>query len=236
MNKTNNIIGLIGGMGPYASSHFYELLLRKSNSIYKAENNDDYPEVVIDSVPVPDFISDTNKLDVAKEMLVTRVRKLDKFGCTTLAMVCNTGHIIYPDLAKESKHNFISMIDLVAKEAKRKKLKRVGILATKTTIRIGIYKNALAQLNIEAIDPTIEMQENHERIIRSIVAGEVAKADKEKLYLMTKEFIDSNKLDGIILGCTELPLIFPKERFNNVLDCLDILADGLLNRYYKIRK
>src|SRR3989337_1145860 len=97
----NKMIGLIGGMGPYASAYFYELLIKKSS---------DYPEVVIDSVPVPDFISDTKQIGFAKKMLISRVRKLNNFGCKTLAMVCNTGHVLYPELSKNSRSEFLSMV------------------------------------------------------------------------------------------------------------------------------
>lgn len=232
-NFQNNIIGLIGGMGPYASSHFYKLLLKKSNDFYGVKNNDDYPEILIDSVPVPDFISDTNKLKVAEKMLISRVKRLNNFGCNTLAMVCNTGHILYPELSKHSQAKFISLIKLVATEAQKKGYKRVGILATKTTIQLGIYKEALSELGIITVNPNSEMQKKHELIIRDVVAGKITSFHKNSLFKMTKDFIKENKLDGVILGCTELPLVFPKDRFENMIDCLDVLSDALLLEYYK---
>src|SRR3990167_4652212 len=98
MNR-NKAIGLIGGMGPYASAYFYKLLLKKSGEEYGAINNDDFPEILIDSLPVPDFISDTKQLQKATNILVSRTKKLKRFGCKTIAMVCNTGHLLYPKLA-----------------------------------------------------------------------------------------------------------------------------------------
>ncbi len=233
MKQSNRIIGLIGGMGPYASAHFYELLLKKSNYSYGAKNNDDYPEVLIDSIPVPDFISNTKKLDTAKEMLVSRVKKLNEFGCTSIAMVCNTGHILYPALAKQSRTEFVSMIKLVSREAKERNYKKVGILATKTTIKSGLYKQSLTELGITVVNPTSSMQNIHELIIRDVVAGKNITSHKRTLYKIAKDFITRNKLDGVILGCTELPLVFPKDQFNNVIDCLEVLSDELLEMYYQ---
>lgn len=232
-NNTKNIIGLIGGMGPYASAYFYKLLLKKSSYLYEAKDNDDYPEILIDSVPVPDFISDTKKVGIAKEMLVSRVERLNNFGCTLIAMVCNTGHILYPELVKHSKVDFVSMIKLVSEEALRRNYKRVGILATKTTIKLELYKQALSELDIKGINPTLEVQKIHELIIRDMVAGKNITSHKNTLYKITKQFISENSLDGIILGCTELPLVFPKNKFNDVIDCLEVLSDELLDRYYK---
>ena len=225
-------IGIIGGMGPYASSYFYELLLRKSNESYGAKNNDDYPEILINSVPVPDFISNTKQRGKAKKMLISRVKKLNSFGCRTIAMVCNTGHILHTELSKHSKSEFVSMIDLVADETQVSKLKKVGILATQTTIKSGLYRKALLKRGILAISPTLKIQKIHEVIIRDVLAGKENESHTKQLDILTRDFIKKNKLDGIILGCTELPLVFPKRKFRNVVDCLDVLSDNLLMRYY----
>jgi len=226
------MIGLIGGMGPYASAYFYELLIKKSSELYGAKNNNDYPEVVIDSVPVPDFISDTKQIGFAKKMLISRVRKLNNFGCKTLAMVCNTGHVLYPELSKNSRSEFLSMVDAVAREVKKRNLRKVGILATPTTIRFGLYDKAVSRMGTQVINPTKEMQKEHELVIREVVAGRRSESHERRLYHLTQGFIKANGLDGVILGCTELPLVFPKRGFTNVVDCLDVLSDNLLKKYY----
>lgn len=231
MKKKNKTIGIIGGMGPYASSYFYRLLLKKSGEIYHSINNNDYPEILLDSVPVPDFISDTKHLAVARKMLVSRVKKMNNFGCSTLAMTCNTGHILYENLSLNSKAEFVSLIDITAKKAQEMNLKRVGVLATQTTIRLKLYDKALSTFGIEVFYPVGQAQKIYEKIIRSVIAGRAATFSK-KLFQATREFVKNNKLDGIILGCTELPLVFPKHRFNNIIDGLDVLAKELLMRYY----
>jgi aspartate racemase len=232
MEKKNKIIGLIGGMGPYASAYFYKLLLMKSLDNYGAKNNDDFPEILIDSVPVPDFISNTNKLDEAKTILVSRVRKMNKYGVGNIGMVCNTGHILYKDLSKISKTKFFSMIDLVADEAKKRGYKKVGILATPTTVKFDLYGEVLSKKGIEIVYPNSKTQKLHELLIRNIIAGNKDSSDIKKLEVSTKKIVADNNLDGVVLGCTELPLVFPKKNFKNVIDCMDVLADKLLERYY----
>lgn len=232
MNKEKKIIGVIGGMGPYASAYFYKLLLKKSSDIYGAKNNDDFPEILIDSVPVPDFISDTDKLSEAKNMLISRVKKMNGYGVDSIGMVCNTGHILYGDLSKMFTGKFCSMIDLVAKEVSRRGIRRVCVLATPTTIKFDLYGKALSKKGIKALYPKDGLQELHELVIRNMVAGKRISGDIKKLELLTKEFIKKNNLDGVVLGCTELPLVFPKNNFKNVVDCMDVLADKLLERYY----
>jgi aspartate racemase len=232
MNKQNKTIGLIGGMGPFASAYFYKLLLSKSLGDYGAKNNDDFPEILIDSVPVPDFVSDTSKLKKAKTMLISRVKKMNRYGVGSIGMICNTGHILYDDLSKISKGKFYSMIDLVAEEASNKGFRKIGVLATSTTIKFDLYGKALFKKGIKVFYPKVGSQKLHESIIRDMIAGKKVSGDVKKLEISVEKLIREYGLDGVILGCTELPLVFPKNKFENVIDCLDILADKLLERYY----
>lgn len=232
MEKRNKIIGLIGGMGPFASAYFYKLLLKKSLDNYGSKSNEDFPEILVDSVPVPDFISNINELNRAKEMLVDRVSRLNTYGVNSISMICNTGHILYSDLVQISKVNFESIINVVANEASRRRYKRVGILATPTTIRYDLYGIELSKYNIEVVYSNDDIQKLHELVIRDMVAGKRDNRKIANLEIETKRLIRNNNLDGIILACTELPLIFPKNKFKNVIDCMDTLADKLLERYY----
>lgn len=232
MSKQKKIIGLIGGMGPYASAYFYKLLLKKSSDIYGAKDNDDFPEILIDSVPVPDFISDINKLNEAKSILLSRVKKMNSYGVESIGMICNTGHILYDDLAKISVGKFDSMIDLVAEEVSRRGIKKICVLATPTTIKFDLYGKALSKRGIRVYYPQKGLQKLHELVIRNMVAGKRISGDIKRLEILTKKLIKRHNLDGVVLGCTELPLVFPKNNFKNVVDCADVLADKLLERYY----
>lgn len=232
MEKKEKIIGLIGGMGPYASAYFYKLLLDKSNQLFGARHNDDFPEILIDSVPVPDFISDTTNLDIAKDMLISRVKRLTTYGCTSLAMVCNTGHILYPSLSQISGPSFVSLIDSVSGEVNKRKLRKVGLFATRTTIRTNLYQDALRQYGIEVVTPDDQTNTVINAIIEDVVARGASLEHSETLKQISEKFVQHHNLDGIILGCTELPLVFPKQSFSNVVDCLDVLAERLLSEYY----
>lgn len=232
MKQNKKIIGLIGGMGPYASAYFYKLLLDKSNHQFGAAHNDEFPEVLLDSVPVPDFISDTSKMEEAKEILVSRVKKMNDFGCTNLAMVCNTGHLLYPQLSAISDNHFTSLITVVSEKVRKLQISRVGLFATRVTIEHELYQKELSDNGVQVFIPDSEMINFHEKIIRNVIAEGESEDTQQELVERTKKFIADNKLEGIILGCTELPLIFPKRKFAKVVDCLDVLAEALLSEYY----
>lgn len=231
----NKIIGLIGGMGPFAGARFCMLLLEKSARDFGAKNGEDFPEVVLDSVPVPDFISDTKRLFEAEMMLVSRIKKLNMFGCTTIAMVCNTGHILFPQLSKASGNKMISLINAVRDKVVDSGFKKVGLLATKTTIQSGIFQNAFLKTGINIVNPDNKTIELCEKVIRGVIANTNSMELTNELLNRTGEFVKKQKLDGIILGCTELPLAFPKNKSKNIIDCLDVLSDALLENFYKNR-
>ena len=111
-------------------------------------------------------------------------------------------------------------------------MKRIGLLATKTTIRKNLYQHALLGSGIQIFVPDDKIMELHERIIRDVVAKGETKINMKEIVGMTQEFINEKHLDGVILGCTELPLVFPKNKLDNVIDCLDVLADSLLADFY----
>ena len=227
MNK-GKIIGLIGGMGPFAGARFCTLLLEKSVSDFGAKNCDEFPEIVLNSVPVPDFISDTKKLLEAEAMLVSRIKKLNMFGCTTIAMVCNTGHILFPQLSKVSESKMVSLIDTVRDKVVASKFKKVGLLATKTTIKSNLFQKAFLETGIHVVNPDNQTVELCEKVIRGVIANTNSETLTNKLLIKTDEFIKKQKLDGVILGCTELTLVFPKIKPKNIIDCLDVLSDKLL--------
>lgn len=230
--KNKKKIGIIGGMGPYASSHFYKLLLEKSSCIYDAKDNGDYPEIVIDSLPIFDFISSTDNVEAARRILIDRVRRLVNFGCDHLSVICNTAHIFEEDFDVVTKGKFVSMIDTVVEKVGKKGLKKVGVLATQTTVKSDIYGKRLKKCGVGILYPPLEMQEEHEAIIRSTIAGCLNNEEVKRFKSGANRFMERNVLEAVILGCTELPLVFG-EKNGKVLDSMELLADELLFRYYK---
>lgn len=82
------------------------------------------------------------------------------------------------------------------------------------------------------IKPSKIQQQILEGLIRSVIAGEVKRLDKVRLIEVAKD-LQEKGAQGIILGCTELPLIFPKKFEIPVFNSLEILARALLRNYYK---
>lgn len=228
----NNIIGVIGGMGPQASAEFYRILIDQARYVYGATENDEYPEVIIDSVPVPDFLGDTAKMEEAAMILEDRVGRLAAFGATTITMACNTACILADRLQRQTDVPFVSVVEEVVKEVSRG-TQRVLLLASPTSLRLGLYQLALARHNLLYIVPNRRDYQELEFIIRGVLSGEDRGMLMRKLVKLVTGYREKEKVDGIVLGCTELPLVFPVNYDLPVYNSLSILANTVLKQYYK---
>ncbi|MDO8571788.1 MAG: amino acid racemase [bacterium] len=239
MNISTNhsrTIGILGGMGPQASVEFYRLLMEKCVRDYGAVNNDDYPEVIIDSIPVPDFISSLKSLSVARVMLADRIDRLASFGVGRIGIACNTAHLLLDDLRRASPVPVVSIMEEVARIVHHKKFRRVGLFASPITYRSRLFENAIVD-TVDVVTPDLSVQEGIDSIIRKVIAGqEPALLKSEALSILTP-FVQIQRLDAVILGCTELPLVIPTtDVLVPLISTLDVLADCMLAFCYSRRK
>ena len=230
-NMNRQPIAILGGMGPDASCRLYQLMIELSRSDFGAVENHQYPEIVIDSVPVEEFFSNTNKAEEATFMLKDRVRKLNYFQPDCFGLACNTAHIVLADLEQEANAPFVSIPNETAKEVKKRGYTKVGLLASPTTIFSGVYQTEFLDKNIEIVLPENGYIEELGEIIGQIVGGEFKQSKTSLLKIANS--LKKKKVEALILGCTELPLVFPKNYSLPVLNTLEILGRSLLTRYYK---
>lgn len=227
----NRAIGIIGGMGPEASVYMYNLLIEQSIKFYRAKNNEDFPEVILYSIPVPDFISSEKNKKKALRILLNSVNKMNKLDLGSLSIACNTAHLLLPELQRFSKTSFTSMIEEVVKNVIKDKIKKVGLLSSPITIKSELYQVALQKENINIILPSDSEIKLLNKIIRNIIAGKTEEYDSRQLVNIANKLIRRGA-QGIILGCTELPLVFPKEFNKTVFNSVKILSLALLQKYY----
>lgn len=228
LNNSKPVICILGGMGPQASARLLTVLVDRCANL-GAKNDSDFPEIIVDSIPVPDFIADTKNVPKVKKELIKRVKLLDKFNPLCFAIACNTVHILLSELQQVTNTSFVSIIDEVAERVRAGGFNKVGLLASPTTIASNLFDNRLSQLGINAVLPKDGEIEIVEKVIRKVLAGEQTGQDGKLLATVADSLI-KNGAEGIILGCTELPLIFPRKFNKPVFDSLEILAEALLTR------
>lgn len=219
-------------MGPEASEYTYKMLIDLSIRHFGAKNNEDFPEIILASIPVPDFISNDKNKEKALIMLRERVGRFNSLNSSCIAIACNTAHVLLADLRKISKVPFISMIEEVADAVKKAGFKKAGLISTPSTIRFKLYQEAFDDRKIQTIIPTDSQIKILEKIIRNVIAGKIFKNDTKKLFNIATS-LRIRGAQAIILGCTETPLVFPKKFLIPVYNSVEILSMALLRKYYK---
>lgn len=229
--KSKKAICILGGIGPQASLYMCKLLIEISVKCFGVKNNEDFPEIILDSIPIPGFIANDYEKKIALKMLKQRVIQLEKCNISYFCIACNTAHLLLNDLQQASKTPFFSMIEEVVKQVKEDKINKVGLLASPATINELLYQRALEKKGIEILIPTEKEQGFFENIVNNVLKEKITIKDQKQLVFVANS-LKKRGAEGIILGCTELPLVFPKGYSLPVYNCLEILAMALLKRYY----
>jgi len=230
MNIKNKPIGILGGMGPDASARLYQIMIDMARVEYVVKTNEDYPEIVLQSIPVPEFISDTNEVKKAYLMIKDRANKLINQDLCCMGITCNTAHIFIDKLRKITKINFVSILEEVLAEVKKRGYNRIGLLASPATYDLELYQKEFSGSGIELVLPKKKDIQLLGKIVERIVIGRVNSAERKLKRIADN--LKEKKVEAIVLGCTELPIAFPKNYQLPVLDSIEILARSLLKRYY----
>lgn len=225
-------IGILGGVGPQATAFIYQSVMKQATENHGAVNNNDYPYVVVASVPVPDFISDKSNISEAKDMLVDAAKGLTCAGCDMLCIGSNTVHILLEEIRADIKVPFLSMVELVAQECENRGVKKVALLGTPVLIDSGLYNVELKKFNIELVTPNVHQEEICNQVIRCIIGGKSIINIKDRYVAVLNAMFDVGA-ELIILGCTELPMVLNYEALGNrVISSDEVLAKGIVDYYY----
>ena len=216
------IIGVIGGMGPIATSHYMELIIRMTD----AEVDQEHLDMIIYNIPsIPDrteYILDHSKPNPLPEII--RIgKKLEEAGADYLCMPCITAHNFAKTLEQEFTHPFINIVEETAAYLNNKGITKAGIMATDGTVHSGLFQKAFEKYGIEPVIPSPEMQKNVMHIIYQNVKANIP-AELDRFESVEKE-LKANGAQAIILGCTELSLVKRDEKIGSgFLDGMEVLA------------
>ncbi len=227
-------IGIIGGVSPQSTEYLYSSIIRFSQNKYNIRAVSEYPNIILESLPIPDVISSDKNKDQIESMLLETVKHFELCNVDIIGIASSTLHAFLDDIKVQTKIPFISMVELAANKCESKKFKKVGLLATPTVIKSKVYNKAFDNKNIELIIPTEEDIDDIDRAVRGVIAGDyISEADKEYYSLIIKRMF-SMGAQALMLSCIELPLTVNYsvlgERFI-ILD--DLLAEAIVDEYYK---
>lgn len=216
-------IGIIGGMGPEATAELYLRLIRIFQQEYGAKYDDDFPEIIIINLPIPDVVENPTQIRIVEQMLVKAAQKLQAMGAEVIAVPCNTVMSFLPALQRAVAVKILNPVEEAAAEVKRLGLAAVGLIATEMTISRRLYQEQMQETRTIVLDKNARQQTTE--IIMNILSGK--KLDDDRIRLL--ELVATLKGAGaekVILGCTELPLLI-KDNIDTI-DTVEVLAKAIV--------
>lgn len=204
--RTHPRIGILGGISYASTLEYYRRLME----LYYEVNQDlYYPELVIHSLDFQRF-TDFENNDPQKYVnyIAESLTLLKQADVDFAIMAANSPHSVFDEINRMGIVPLVSLVDAVADEAKSLGLNKLLLLGIKYTMDHTFYQSAMKQRGIEVITPS----EAQKRQVDAIIFGELAREyfqPETKKWLLN--LIHSYEVDGVILGCTELPLILKQE-------------------------
>ena len=146
-------------------------------------------------------------------------------------MAANSPHSVFPYINSKSHVLMISIVDSVAKRAVNKNLKRVLLTGIKYTMQHTFYYDGFMSMGIEMVSPSNEEQDIIEQIIFDELVRNIVSLSSRSTFLdIINKHVETENIDGVILGCTELPsLVTGLETPITFLDSLQIHCEETLN-------
>ena len=229
------MIGILGGMGTQAGLDFCSKLAK----LNRGKSDQNYPLFLLyNKSNIPDRKQNLGKYKKVLKALVNGCKFLQSNKCKFISIPCNTAHYWYDDLKKTIKIPILNMPKIVYKNASKncRKGSRIGLLATETTIKTGIY-NKYFKKKYDLIFPFKKLQtDSVNKSIKLVKMGKTKEA--EKAIKPAVNFLIKRKCKKIILGCTELPIAifayksFKKAKVSKIfMDPNLILAEASLKKY-----
>jgi len=218
-------IGIIGGMSWTSSLHYYRLI---NQLVYERLGGSHSAKLVLWSVDFGDHLSIHEKdgwAGVAAEA-IDLARKLEVAGAEFLIMAVNTLHRVAEDVEAAVGIPLLHIADATGREIHRRGFRRVGLLGTRHTMNEDFYTRRLSEnFDIEVILPDEPDRAEIDRIIFNELVIDSYKESSRATCLRIIDYLGQAGAKGVILGCTELPLLVSPGSFHLPLfDTLELHA------------
>ena len=202
-------IGLVGGISWLSTMDYYKFINEGVNSKLGGLN---FAECIIYSLNFGDIQSVS--WENSFELLLNACESLKMSGVESIVLCANTAHLFADKLQEKIKIPIIHIGAETSKAVNKQGLKKVGLLGTKFTMEMDFYKNKLKEFGLEVIIP--EKQETRDYIqftVKEELGIGYINAETKKNYITIANELVERGAEGIILGCTEIPMLISQNDF-----------------------
>ena len=206
-------IGLIGGTSWLSTAEYYRIINEHMNKRLGGLNS---AKILLYSVNFEEFRPPVNPAEWGD--LGVRFSKiaqqLERGGADCLLLCANTPHMVADVIQRKIQIPLLHIAEMTAKEIAKHKISKVGLLGTKITMEQTFFREKLSAHNIHAIIPNeSERTFIHSSVFEELTKG-IFKEETKKRFLGIIEGLKKEGATGIILACTEFPLLIKQTDCN----------------------
>lgn len=205
-------IGIIGGLGPESTVDYYKSIIEA----FRTEGSLAVPEIIIYSLNIEEVLALVAKQEWSNLifLLVAKIKALHRAGADFAVITANTPHIVFDEVQAKSPIPLLSIVTATRDKTRELELKKVGLLGTKFTMQTNFFSPQFSEKGISVVVPSTTDQDYiHDKLMTEIELGLFTEETRKGLLAIIEHMITVDGIDGIILGCTELPLILEKSEF-----------------------
>ncbi|MBN1295124.1 MAG: amino acid racemase [Candidatus Latescibacteria bacterium] len=204
-------IGIIGGLGPESTLVYYKGIIEAFKADCSVKG---YPEMSIESIDLWAFtaLAEQGKWDAIADLIGRKCELLRASGANFGAIATNTPHKVFPQIQAQTSLPLLSIVEATCEYASVKGLRKLGLMGTRFTMESDFYHKVFEPKEITIVTP----QENdrnyiHAKLYSEIEFGIVKSETKRQFISIVERLEKTHRIEGLILGCTELPLILKPE-------------------------
>ena len=215
--KMKKRIGIVGGISAASTAQYYRTI---TDLYYERFNDYYYPEILIYSLDFQYFtdLENSCRQDEYIKYITGAVLALEKAGAELAAMAANSPHSVFDEVSREAGIPMVSIVDATVKEAKRQNIKNALLTGIKYTMSSSFYQKGFHKMGLGLTVPTeAHKKEIDDIIFKELVIHKINDTSRNRFL----DIANSYNVDGIILGCTEIPQLIKQE--NTKLKTLDTL-------------
>jgi len=200
-------IGLLGGMSWESSLVYYKIVNEKVKEILGGHHSCECVMYSVDFDPIKKLQHEGN-WDELTRIMIAAAQKIEKGGAEMLTICTNTMHKMYNEVQNSISIPVLHIADATAEAIKEKNLHTIALLGTRFTMEHDFYKGRLTEKHgINVLVPEgKDLETVHNIIYNELVLG-VIKNESREAYKEIIEKLAKKGAQGVILGCTEIPLL-----------------------------
>ncbi|MCK9628788.1 MAG: aspartate/glutamate racemase family protein [Bacteroidales bacterium] len=200
-------IGMIGGVSWESTLEYYRIINQEINNRLGGYHSAKCLIYSVDFAEIEE-LQRSGRWDVIQHIISNAAISLRRGGADFILICTNTLHKIAGNVEETAGLPLIHIVDATANEIGKREMKKVGLLGTRFTMEEGFYREALLdKFGINVIIPEQSDRETVHKIIFEELCFGVVKESSRKQYIRIINQMADDGAEGVILGCTEIPLL-----------------------------